>query len=83
MFPSDSVERLLHLPCGGEAIWDHASGIGYRCLDCNTMVGSISQPAHCVDEARKYNNWKRLGGLGWDYKLGEPEKPQLNQQLDN
>lgn len=86
MFPSTPEGpqgRLLQLPCGGQAIWDHASGISYRCLDCNTIVGSISQPRNCVDEANKYNAWKHLGGVSWDYERGEPENPQRKQVLDN
>ncbi len=56
----------IKLPCGGTAYFDHASGISYRC-ECGAVVGSIGQPQACKDAAQKYDNWKALGGEGWDY----------------
>lgn len=63
----------IHLPCGGVAYFDESSGISYRCEYCNAVVGSIGQPQSCKDEAQKYENWKTLGGKGWDYDKGCPK----------
>jgi hypothetical protein len=63
----------MYLPCGGVAYFDEDSGISYRCELCNAVVGSIGQPKRCKDEAQKYENWKQLGGEGWDY-FREPEE---------
>jgi hypothetical protein len=57
----------MRLPCGGIAYFDEASGISYRCEVCMAVVGSIGQPDWCKDEAQKWDNWKALGGKGWDY----------------
>ena len=57
----------IRLPCGGTAYFDESSGISYRCADCMAVVGSIGQPQQCKDEAAKWDNWKLLGGVGWDY----------------
>ena len=62
----------MHLPCGGTAYFDEASGISFRCDTCMAVVGSIGQPRECVEEAKKYEAWQKLGGKGWDYKKGEP-----------
>lgn len=69
-----AVEAPLYLPCGGRAEFDEGAGYGHRCWDCMAVVGSIGQPQHCKDEAKKYDNWKQMGGKGWDYKRGCPEK---------
>ncbi len=61
----------MYLPCGGTAYFDEASGISYRC-ECGAVVGSIGMPAECKEEMVKYENWKTLGGQGWDYIKGEP-----------
>lgn len=63
-----------YLPCGGVANFDHSSGISYRCEDCGAVVGSIGQPRRCQDAVQKYENWKALGGKGWDYDLGQEMK---------
>jgi len=63
----------MYLPCGGVAYFDESSGISYRCEHCNAVVGSIGQPQQCKDEAQKYENWKTLGGKGWDYNKGCPK----------
>lgn len=60
----------MFLPCGGTAYWDESSGISYRCETCMAVIGSIGQPQHCKDEARKYRVWEELGGKGWDYFEG-------------
>ena len=57
----------VSLPCGGTAYFDHESGISYRCLDCGAVVGSIGMSPRCKDEMDKWDNWKKLGGEGWDY----------------
>jgi hypothetical protein len=63
----------MRLPCGGTAFFDQDSGISYRCIDCMAVVGSIGQPDRCKDEAQKWDNWKSLGGKGWDYFAEEEE----------
>jgi hypothetical protein len=65
-------DSLIYLPCGGKAMFDSSTGVGWRCMDCYTVVGSIGQPKQCVDESKKYDNWKKLGGKGWDYATGKP-----------
>ncbi len=62
----------MRLPCGGRAFFDEASGFSFRCENCMAVVGSIGQPRECVEEAKKYEVLKALGGKGWDYKKGEP-----------
>ena len=57
----------MRLPCGGTAYFDETSGISYRCEDCMAVVGSIGQPQRCKDVMKKYENWEKLGGQGWDY----------------
>lgn len=64
----------IYLPCGGIANFDHDSGISYRCEICGAVVGSIGQPQQCKDEQKKWDNWKKLGGKGWDPITGEAEK---------
>lgn len=64
----------IKLPCGGVAYFDHDSGISYRCEYCGAVVGSIGQPQSCKDAAQKYDNWKALGGEGWDYFDGIEEE---------
>jgi len=61
--------KVMKLPCGGIASFDHSSGISYRCEDCGAVVGSIGQPRECKEEAMKYDLLKELGGKGWDYTL--------------
>ena len=56
----------IKLPCGSTAYFDESSGISYRC-ECGAVVGSIGQPQHCKDEAKKWEAWKALGGKEWDY----------------
>jgi len=35
------------LPCGGTAVFDTSSGIGYRCDTCFAVVGSVGMPRQC------------------------------------
>lgn len=67
------IHLLMFPPCGGTAYFDDESGIGYRCEDCGAILGSIGQPTTCREEAQKYENWKKLGGRGWDYLKGDVE----------
>lgn len=62
--------RYLRLPCGGNAVWDDASDMGYRCMHCYAMLGSIGQPRQCQDADSEYKIAEKLGGKGWDYLLG-------------
>lgn len=70
----------IKLPCGGIAYFDESSGISYRCEYCMAVVGSIGQPQRCKDEAKKYDNWKSLGGVGWDYVEGKPEERNVKEE---
>jgi|688.fasta_scaffold330566_2 hypothetical protein len=65
--------KPMHLPCSGTAYIDDGAGYGYRCDTCNAVVGSIGQPAQCKNEEQKFENWKKLGGKGWDYDKGCPK----------
>ena len=61
----------MHLPCGGTAYYEDWTGMhSYRCDTCMAVIGSIGQPQSCKDEAQKWDNWKLLGGKGWDYLEG-------------
>ena len=64
----------MYLPCGGRAIFDIQSGISYRCEHCMAVVGSIGQPQSCKDEAKFWEEWKKISGYGWDYFEGKPEE---------
>lgn len=66
-------DKPLRLPCGGIAYYDDGSGISHRCIICDATFGSIGMPQSCKDEASKWANWKKLGGVGWDYFHGRPE----------
>lgn len=71
MYDIDSgLTKPMYLPCGGTAYFDFSSGISYRCEHCGAVVGSIGQPDYCKGEAKKYENWEKLGGKGWDYEKG-------------
>lgn len=45
-FAQDSLPTLA---CGGTPLFDHGSGISYRCDTCNAVIGSIAQPSRCVE----------------------------------
>lgn len=62
----------LHLPCGNTAYFDEDSGISHRCELCGAVIGSIGMPRECKDEMEKWDNWKKLGGAGWNYLAGKP-----------
>lgn len=68
----------MRLPCGGTAYFDESSGISYRCEDCGAVVGSIGMPADCRDEMKKWENWEKLGGRGWDYLSEDEEYNNVN-----
>jgi hypothetical protein len=63
-----AVPAKQYQPCGGVALFD--GDYSYRCMDCFAVIGSMGQPQSCKDEAAKYDNWKELGGKGWDYDNG-------------
>lgn len=71
-----TIHRIIYLPCGNRARWDRESEMGYRCMSCFAMVGSIGQPQHCVDEATKWKNLERMDGQGWDYINGGLKKAE-------
>lgn len=67
-----NILKNVLLPCGGEACFDVASGIGYRCESCGAVVGSIGQPQACKEAANKYDTLAILGSkVRWDYAKGE------------
>ena len=65
-----SIMERIFLPCGTVAMFDHDSGMSYRCTECFAVVGSIGQPRRCQDKAEKWENVQALGGKGWDYETG-------------
>ena len=68
------MPKNIFLPCGSSAFFDHNSGISYRCEGCGMVVGSVGMPDECKQEAEKWDAWQKLGGSGWDYVNGGPEK---------
>jgi hypothetical protein len=60
---------LMALPCGGIASLDNESGFMYRCGHCLAVVGSVGMPRQCQDEIKKWDNWEKLGGQGWNYRV--------------
>jgi hypothetical protein len=65
------THKIIFLPCGGTARWDSESDMGYRCMDCFAMLGSVGQPKRCQEESQKWKTLETLGGKGWDYAKGE------------
>lgn len=61
------IPLFIKLPCGNRAFFDTDSEMGYRCEACNAITGSIGQPRECYELEKKYENWEKLGGKGWDY----------------
>lgn len=61
----------IFLPCAAVAIFDEPSEMGYRCMQCGAMVGSVGQPDRCRADAEKWANLEAMGGKGWDYGLGQ------------
>lgn len=68
------VPSPIYLPCGTRAFFDESSSIAYRCEHCMAVVGSMGQSQHCKDESKKWDAWKAIGGKGWNYIEGCPEK---------
>lgn len=64
----DRIPAKIISPCGGVALFD--GDYSYRCTSCFAVIGSIGQPRECVAEADKYDNWKAMGGKGWNYEKG-------------
>lgn len=69
-FDGTPTPLYRYSPCGNRATFDHSSGMSYRCDQCWAVLGSIGQPQQCKDEAKKYENWKQMGGKGWNYETG-------------
>jgi hypothetical protein len=67
---TERIEPIIYMPCGGTAFFD--GEYSYRCWDCMAVVGSMGQPTRCKEQAEKHENWKALGGKGWDYVKGVP-----------
>jgi hypothetical protein len=65
--------QQIFLPCAAIAIFDEPSEIGYRCMQCGAMVGSVGQPDRCRADAEKWANLAAMGGKGWDYGLGRQQ----------
>jgi hypothetical protein len=66
--------KFIISPCGNVARWDSESDMGYRCMTCFAMVGSIGQPRQCQEIAEMYKMMEILGGQGWDYENGKVEE---------
>jgi hypothetical protein len=41
--------KSFNLPCGGTALFDHSSGVSYRCDTCFMVVGSMGMPRDCKE----------------------------------
>lgn len=70
----------IELPCGGRALFDLSSGISYRCEDCMAVVGSVGQSSYCKDQAKFWEEWKKISGYGWDYVEGKPEERNVKEE---
>ena len=66
--------QYIFLPCAAVAVFDVPSEMGYRCMQCDAMVGSVGQPQRCREEAEKWKTIEALGGSGWDYAVGEQKR---------
>ena len=66
------MHKTMYLPCGGEANFDHSSGISYRCELCGAVLGSVGQPRSCRAEIDKWAAYEKAGMWSWDYDKGEP-----------
>lgn len=68
---SGELLTRMYLPCGGTAVFDWPSGMGYRCEFCGAMLGSIGQPKRCREAEERYRVLQQLGSqVKWDYDLG-------------
>jgi hypothetical protein len=74
------MNGTMYLPCGGEANFDHSSGISYRCEMCNAVVGSVGQPRRCHEEADKWAAYEKAGMWRWDYSKGEPANVKAKEK---
>jgi hypothetical protein len=64
------MHKTMYLPCGGEANFDHESGISYRCEMCGAVLGSVGQPRSCRAEMSKWAAYEAAGMWRWDYDQG-------------
>lgn len=59
-------DKLKTMACGGTPLFDYNSGCAYYCDTCGAVIGSISQPAECVeineDAHNQKKEWKILQG---------------------
>ena len=64
LYDGMKAHRFVETPCGAQAEFDYESGMGYRCTECNAMIGSIGMPSHCYEimktEQDKERVWKIL-----------------------
>ena len=68
---SGELLTRMYLPCGGTAVFDWPSGMGYRCEFCGAMLGSIGQPKRCREAEEQYRVLQELGSrVKWDYESG-------------
>jgi hypothetical protein len=68
------MHKTMYLPCGGEANFDHSSGISYRCEMCNAVIGSVGMPRNCQTEMSKWWAYEAAGMWQWDYDQGRPQE---------
>jgi hypothetical protein len=64
------MHKTMYLPCGGEANFDHGSGISYCCEMCLAVIGSVGQPRSCRAEMDKWSAYEAAGMWRWDYDQG-------------
>jgi hypothetical protein len=75
------MDNIMHLPCGGEANFDHGAGYGYRCELCSAVLGSVGQPRSCRTEADKWDAYEKAGLWRWNYTTGQPEIIQPSKSV--
>jgi hypothetical protein len=68
------MHKTMYLPCGGEANFDHESGISYRCELCGAVLGSVGQSKRCREEMDKWAAYEQAGMWQWDYDRGRPRE---------
>ena len=74
---------LMSLPCGSIAHLDKESGFSYRCMNCHAVVGSVGMPQRCRDEVAKWDNWERMGGKNWDYRVPADHMIMIDDWADD
>ena len=52
--------KPIELACGATAVFDHESGISYRCTRCFAVVGSIGMPRDCAELMETQERQKRI-----------------------